>query len=513
MKSNVLQRPVFSACLLAVALTNLMSPTSSTAAEPVVPAGFRALFNGKDLTGWYGLNPHSVAKLTGEKKDEALKKMRDDFSNHWRVENGELVNDGHGAYATTDEDFGDIELLIEYKTVPKADSGVYLRGLPQVQIWDVNQPLKSKDKIDRSPEKGSGGLFNNTPGTIGRDPLVLADKPFGEWNTFRIIQIGAKTWVWLNDKLVVPGVIMENYADRKQPLPAKGPIMLQTHGGEIRWRNIFVRNVDASEADKLPKAEGQSTSMKLPPKDQFHLYLLVGQSNMAGRGKVEAEDQKPHDRVLMLSKDGHWVPAVDPMHFDKPSAGVGLGKTFGIHMAEANPNATIGLIPCAVGGSPIDSWKPGYFYAPTKSHPWDDAIRRAKTALESGTLQGILWHQGESDSSGQLAVAYGPKLQDLVARFRNELNAPNVPFIVGQLGQFSDKPWDDAKKTVDAAHRNLAVSVPNAAFVPSDSLVAGPDGVHFDAPSLREFGKLYAEAMKKLQQTGKVTASANNAGK
>jgi len=221
-----------------------------SAAEPTPPPGFRALFNGQDLGGWYGLNPHSVVKLKDEKKTEALKKMRDEFAQHWQVDNGELVNVGTGPYATTDEDFGDIELLIEYKTVAKADSGIYLRGTPQVQIWDINQPDDAK-KPDRHPNLGSGGLFNNTPKTPGRDPLVVADKPFGEWNSFRIRQIGAVTWVWLNDKLVVDASVMENYWDKTQPLPAKGPIMLQTHGGEIRWRNLFIREIGKEEAAKL----------------------------------------------------------------------------------------------------------------------------------------------------------------------------------------------------------------------------------------------------------------------
>lgn len=230
-----------SLCLLAMF-------TALHAAEP--PAGFRALFNGKDLTGWYGLNPHTVVKLTGEKKDASLKQQRAEFTQHWRVENGELVNAGTGPYATTDEEFGDIELLIDYKTVPHADSGVYLRGSPQVQIWDVNQVFDPK-KPDRKPHLGSGGLFNNTPNTPGRDPAVVADKPFGEWNHFKIRQIGARTWVWLNDKLVVNDTVMENYWDRAQPLPSKGPIMLQTHGGEIRWRNLFVHEIGADEAKKL----------------------------------------------------------------------------------------------------------------------------------------------------------------------------------------------------------------------------------------------------------------------
>jgi hypothetical protein len=218
-------------------------------AESAPPPGFRALFNGKDLTGWHGLNPHSVTKLTGEKKEDALMRMREEFAKHWRVENGELVNVGTGPYATTDEELGDIELLIEYKTVPKADSGIYLRGNPQVQIWDNGQVFDPK-KPTRRPHLGSGGLFNNTPDTPGRDPSVNADKPFGEWNSFRIRQIGAKTWVWLNDKLVVDGAPMENFWDKTKPFPAKGPLMLQTHGGEIRWRNIFVKEISAEEAAK-----------------------------------------------------------------------------------------------------------------------------------------------------------------------------------------------------------------------------------------------------------------------
>lgn len=222
------------------------------AADPVPPPGFKAVFNGRDLTGWHGLNPHLTVKLTGEKKEAKLKEMRDEFSKHWTVENGELVNMGEGPYATTDAKYGDIEFLIEYKTVAKADSGIYLRGTPQVQIWDKNQVFDEK-KPDRKPHLGSGGLFNNTPGKPGRDPLVLADKEFGEWNQFRIRQIGDRTWVWLNEKLVVDGAVMENYWDAKRetPLPAKGPIMLQTHGGEIRWRNLFVREIGAEEAQKV----------------------------------------------------------------------------------------------------------------------------------------------------------------------------------------------------------------------------------------------------------------------
>jgi hypothetical protein len=240
--------------------------------------------------------------------------------------------------------------------------------------------------------------------------------------------------------------------------------------------------------------------VKLPPKSKFQLFLLIGQSNMAGRGAVEEQDRAPHPRVLMLDKSDRWVPAVDPLHFDKPSAGVGLGKTFGRLVAEANPGVTVGLIPCAVGGSPIDAWKPGEYYAATKSHPWDDAIRRAKLAQETGELKGILWHQGESDSTDKLAPGYAAKLDDLIARLRRELDAPDVPFIAGQLGQFPENPWGEAKKTVDRAHRELPGRVPRTAFVSSNGLQHKGDKLHFDSASLREFGRRYAEAYFKLSR-------------
>jgi hypothetical protein len=239
-------------------------------------------------------------------------------------------------------------------------------------------------------------------------------------------------------------------------------------------------------------------SVQLPLKDKMHLFLLVGQSNMAGRGKVDEQDKTPHPRVLMLDKDGRWRPAVDPLHFDKSVAGVGLGKTFGQVVAEALPDVTVGLIPCAVGGSPIDAWKPGVFYPPTKSHPWDDAIRRAKIALASGEMKGILWHQGESDSNPDLAPVYEAKLDDLIRRFREELQAPDVPLVVGQMGQFAERPWSESKKLVDNVHRQLPSRVPHTAWVSAAGLKHQGDQVHFDAESYRELGRRYADAYLKL---------------
>jgi acetyl esterase/lipase len=291
MKNSVLPKIILRAFFVLMPLVSLQ------AADPTPPKGFRAIFNGKDLSGWHGLNPHSVAKLEGEKRDAALKKMRDEFHQHWRVENGELVNDGTGPYATTDAEFGDIELLVEYKTVAKADSGIYLRGNPQVQIWDINQVFDPK-KPDRKPHQGSGGLFNNTQKTLGRDPLMVADKPFGQWNTLRIRQIGARTWVTLNTRVVVDGAVMENFWDKTQPLPARGPIMLQTHGGEIRWRNIFLREIGADEGQRefarftpLPNPTEYDVAYGPHPKQIIHFW------------KAESDRPTP---LLLFIHGGGW---------------------------------------------------------------------------------------------------------------------------------------------------------------------------------------------------------------
>lgn len=213
------------------------------------PEGFSAIFNGKDLSGWVGMphfEPGKLAAMSQEERTQQIASWTEDAKKHWSVDGEDLVNDGHGAYLTTQKEYGDIELLIDYKTVALADSGIYLRATPQVQIWDWTE---AGGKWKLGADKGSGGLWNNSAGAKGKDPLVLADKPFGEWNHFRILQIGSGTSVWLNDQMVVDNAVMENYWDRTRPLSAKGPIQLQTHGGEIRWKNIFVREIPAGEAN------------------------------------------------------------------------------------------------------------------------------------------------------------------------------------------------------------------------------------------------------------------------
>ena len=169
-------------------------------------------------------------------------------------------------------------------------------------------------------------------------------------------------------------------------------------------------------------------------KHDFHLYLLAGQSNMAGRGKIAEQDTTTHPRVYVLNQENEWVLAKDSFHFDKPNiVGVGPGLTFGKIMADQNPNVRIGLIPCAAGGSPISSWTRGGCHEQTKSYPYDDAIKRAKIAMKAGVLKGILWHQGESDSKPDKIIVHREKLEELIMNFRKDLAAGDTPFIFGNF--------------------------------------------------------------------------------
>jgi hypothetical protein len=238
----------------------------------------------------------------------------------------------------------------------------------------------------------------------------------------------------------------------------------------------------------------------LPERSRLHLFLLVGQSNMAGRGDVEAVDRQVLARVIALDAAGRWVPAVDPIHWDKPSAGVGLARSFAVEYLKTHPGVSVGFIPAACGGSPISTWEPGKYFVDTNSHPYDDALARARAAQRQGTLQGILWHQGESDRSAELAPRYRQALLALIGRFRQDLKASDVPFVIGQLGQFPGAgPWDEWARAVDQAHRDVAASVPATAFVSSDGLSSKADNLHFDARSLREFGRRYAVAFAAVQ--------------
>lgn len=209
------------------------------------PPGFTALFNGKDLTGWKGLlkspndNPIKRAQLTPDKLNEEQAKADERMRAHWMVKDGALHFDGKGDSLCTVKDYADFELLVDWKIPPNADSGIYLRGIPQVQIWD---PTNEKD-FKHGADKGSGGLWNNTALKQGKDPLKRADKPVGEWNQFRILMVGEKVHVLLNNEIVVNNATLENYWDRTQPAFPTGQIELQNHGNNLYFKNIYIREI------------------------------------------------------------------------------------------------------------------------------------------------------------------------------------------------------------------------------------------------------------------------------
>lgn len=233
---------MFIALLVAtVAVTVFRTPgVEAQAKDNTPPPGFTALFNGKDLTGWQGLldvptlrsgaglNPADKLKLSPAELADRQRAGNEKFLPHWQIVDGVITYDGKGQNLQTVKDYGDIELYVDWKINPGGDTGIYLRGTPQVQIWD--RPI------------GSGGLYNNKVGA--RDPITKADRPAGEWNTFHIVMKGDVVSVRLNNELVVDNVKMEYYWDYSQPLPARGPIELQHHSSPIFFKNIYARELN-----------------------------------------------------------------------------------------------------------------------------------------------------------------------------------------------------------------------------------------------------------------------------
>jgi carbohydrate esterase-like sialic acid-specific acetylesterase len=235
--------------------------------------------------------------------------------------------------------------------------------------------------------------------------------------------------------------------------------------------------------------------------EHMQLFLLIGQSNMAGRGKVEPQDEATNPRIFMLTKDKQWTLAKDPVHFDKPVAGVGLCSQFARVLVKSDPKISVGLIPCAVGGTSLDEWKAG-------GKLYKNAIERAREAMKKGALAGILWHQGEADSAHDKVATYADRFAAMIGQLRKDLGAENVPVIVGELGRF--RP---ASAEFNAALPEVARRVPRCALVTSENLTDRGDHLHFDSSSLRVFGERYAAAFLKLNSSanaGKSSAPVSN---
>jgi Domain of Unknown Function (DUF1080) len=222
------------ACLTAWTNANEKAEKSGPK-DNMPPKGFTALFNGKDLSGWQGLVPiNKRKKISKEQYEDAVKKATDKAMKHWTVKDGIIHYDGKNDNLQTAKDYGNFELYVDWKIDASGDSGIYLRGNPQVQIWDINGKNNPK-------HIGSGGLYNNQKNPS--NPLVVADNPVGQWNTFHIVMKGDKVTVKLNGKLVVDNTPLENYWEKNQPLPAAGPIELQHHGDRLWFKNVYVKEL------------------------------------------------------------------------------------------------------------------------------------------------------------------------------------------------------------------------------------------------------------------------------
>ena len=207
---------------------------------------FVSMFNGMDLTGWKGLVGNPVTRASMKPKELAARQKESDLKmvENWSVRDGMIWFSGSGDNLCSVKDYGDFEMYVDWRITKAGDSGIYLRGSPQVQIWDTS-------RADAGAQVGSGGLYNNQENPSA--PLKVADNPVGEWNTFRILMTGERVSVWLNGELVTDNVIMENYWDRSIPIFEKGAVELQAHGTDLNFRNIFIREIRSAEYNLTPK--------------------------------------------------------------------------------------------------------------------------------------------------------------------------------------------------------------------------------------------------------------------
>ncbi len=217
--------------------------------DNIPPSGFTALFNGKDLTNWQGMVTMKARKgMSKEEYAEAVKKANEKLK-YWSVQDGILIykHEKGGENLQTAKDYGNFELYCDWKIPPMGDSGIYLRGQPQVQIWDSDS---NTGNLANDKGVGSGGLWNNPRNTNGQKPLVNADRPVGEWNTFYIVMKGDKVNITLNGKKIIEDAPLLNYFEKDKetkkplPVPERGPIELQQHGNILWFKNIYVKELD-----------------------------------------------------------------------------------------------------------------------------------------------------------------------------------------------------------------------------------------------------------------------------
>jgi hypothetical protein len=230
-----------------------------------------------------------------------------------------------------------------------------------------------------------------------------------------------------------------------------------------------------------------------PPRPSFRIYLLMGQSNMVGRDTRSLASQVDNPRVLSLNNDNQWVIAREPVtHDERIPVGQGPGIPFAAEMLKSAPGVTIGLVPCAVGGTPLSRWVKG-------ADLYEACIARAKIAAQSGSIDGALWHQGEADTNTQQnADTYSARLTQMFKDLRADLGRPGLPIVVGQLGPFLDPAKYPYVDTVRAAIRTMPAQLPHVGYADSVGLEDRGDKLHFSAAAQTTFGARYAAAMQQI---------------
>lgn len=449
----------------------------------------------------FGGSQRSVDLLAGKALSDFECLLTDDadaISRAYSLSGGVMRVSGEvRAILVTKETYGDFDLSfdINYPEPGFGDGGVtlWVKMLPdrpdihtgmEIQtktgclgdLWGLSRFVLSRDAATPPPEGHVDSLTEERYRCIPRlvDVQVSAD----QWHHVDFRRHGRDCELLIDGKLVNRCAIAAD--------PGEGRIGFQTRPYDegrapILYRNMILTSHDADVASV--------------PTD---LYLLIGQSNMAGRGITNSANRLSSERVLKFTKDRKWAEGVEPIHFDRPFTGAGPGLAFARSMADADGHAVIGLIPCADGGTPLSRWEPGHDL-------YTNAVSRTKAALASGgRLRGILWHQGEADSwAKETAETYAVRLTNMVTQLRRDLDATDVPFIAGEVGAHyavslekrGKKPY---VKEVNAQMKEAVASLPVSAWASADGLAPGQDGIHFTTESAYELGRRYAKEFQRL---------------
>ncbi len=237
-----------------------------------------------------------------------------------------------------------------------------------------------------------------------------------------------------------------------------------------------------------------------------HSILLIGQSNMAGRGNPNDVPLEKNDKIFVL-RNGRWQGIYRPVNPDRPFSGVCLAESFAYEYSKAHPDVNVGLIPCADGGTTLDQWAEGGVL-------FDNAVNNARLAERSSQIVAVLWHQGEGDCPDDRYMLYEEKFLKIMAAFRKQLGLENVPFLLGGLGDFlplrTAEPHYVNYSAINKTLQKIAVENPMTGFASAEGLTPNGDNLHFNAKSLLTFGVRYYEAFKQLEKNIALADTAND---